>query len=59
MTQHTQVWRVGSAYNGAPHGIPAYLYGSTQGDSATALGVLVQTNQHYHYWDHGNHGRNQ
>jgi hypothetical protein len=56
MTLHTQVWRVGSAYNASPTGIPSNSGGPTQGDSTNAQGVLVQTNQHYHYLDHGNHG---
>lgn len=58
MTQHTQRFRVGSAYNGAPNGIPSNP-GPTQGSDGTAQGVLVQTNGHFHYLDHGNHGRNQ
>ncbi|MDP9054963.1 MAG: hypothetical protein M3N93_11795 [Acidobacteriota bacterium] len=56
MTQHTQVWRIGSGYNASPTGIPANPGGPTQGSNSSAQGVLVQTNQHYHYLDHGNHG---
>lgn len=57
MTRHAQVWRIGSGYNGAPTGIPGNPAGPVQGDNLSATGIYVQLNQHYHYLDHGNHGR--
>jgi len=51
---HSQQFRAGSSYNGGPGGIP-YGYGPIPGSLTAAQGVLVQTNQHYHWLDHGSY----
>ncbi|MCX6594335.1 MAG: hypothetical protein NTZ56_22700 [Acidobacteria bacterium] len=50
MTQHLQKWRIGSTDNGG-----SIVGGPRQGNDATAKGVVVGSNPHYHYIDHGSH----
>jgi len=58
MTSALQYWRVGSTYNGGPGGDPAVgnpTDPNRGGNNATAKGVLVRSNSHYHFLDHGRH----
>ena len=52
---HTQQFRAGSAYNGGPGGNPPSPNGPIPGAPNYVLGVLVQTNQHFHWLDHGSY----
>jgi hypothetical protein len=52
VTRHVQQFRVGFPDNGGDAYVPG---GPVAGNAATAKGILVQTNDHYHYLDHGAH----